>query len=76
MDVQYVTDKKGNKSAVLLPIQAWEKIQRDLKDLEELKKEAREVHSKRFRGAISKETAGKLHDHLNQIRSEWEESIS
>lgn len=76
MDIQYITDKKGNKSAVLLPIKEWEKIQKDLKVLDELKKEATTVHSKRFRGAISKETADKLHDHVNQIRSEREESIS
>ena len=29
-------------------------------------------NSERFSGAISKETAEKLHKHLNEVRSEWE----
>ncbi|MBW6478418.1 MAG: hypothetical protein K0B37_03250 [Bacteroidales bacterium] len=75
MEIQYITDKKGHKSAVLLPIKTWEKIQKDLKDLEKLKKESSPRLSDKFRGTISKETADKLHKHVNQVRSEWEESI-
>ncbi len=75
MEIQNITDKKGRKSAVLLPIKTWEKIQKDLKDLEKLKKESRPRLSDKFCGAISKETANKLHEHVNQVRSEWEESI-
>ena len=32
-------------------------------------------NSDRFSGAISKETAEKLHKHLNEVRSEWERDI-
>jgi len=32
-------------------------------------------NSERFSGAISKETAEKLHKHLNEVRSEWERDI-
>jgi len=35
--MQYLTDQKGNKNAVLLALKDWEKIQRDLKDYERLK---------------------------------------
>jgi len=32
-------------------------------------------NSERFSGVISKETAAKLHKHLNEIRNEWERDI-
>jgi hypothetical protein len=37
MDLQYITDKKGHKNAVQLPIRDWEKIQKDLEELERLR---------------------------------------
>jgi hypothetical protein len=37
MDLQYITDKKGQKNAVQLPIKDWEQIQRDLGELERLR---------------------------------------
>jgi len=37
MNLQYITDIKGNKSAVQLPIEEWEQIQKDLRELERLR---------------------------------------
>jgi hypothetical protein len=37
MDIQYITDKKGKKNAVLLPISDWDKIQKDLIELDRLR---------------------------------------
>lgn len=37
MDLQYIIDKKGQKSAVQLPLKDWEKIQKDLEELERLR---------------------------------------
>ena len=37
MNLQYITDIKGNKSAVQLPIKEWEQIQKDLRELERLR---------------------------------------
>ena len=37
INLQYITDKKGKKNAVLLPISTWDKIQRDLNEYEKLK---------------------------------------
>lgn len=37
MNLQYITDTKGNKSAVQLPIKDWEQIQKDLVELERLR---------------------------------------
>jgi len=54
------TDFKADKvEIIVLPI----------KEENELK------NSERFSGAISKETAGKLHIHLNEVRNEWERDI-
>jgi len=36
-NVQYITDTKGHKKAVQLPIEDWEQIQIDLKELEVLR---------------------------------------
>lgn len=37
MELQYITDKKGHKSAVQLPMNDWLKIQKELKELELLR---------------------------------------
>lgn len=37
MELQYITDKKGRKNAVQLPIKDWKQIQKDLDELERLR---------------------------------------
>ncbi len=37
MNLQYITDKKGRKNAVQLPMKDWEQIQKDLGELERLR---------------------------------------
>jgi len=37
LHLQYITDQKGNKNAVLLSLNEWEKIQRDLAEYKKLK---------------------------------------
>jgi len=37
LHLQYITDQKGKKNAVLLPISDWDKIQKDLEAYERLK---------------------------------------
>ncbi len=37
MEIQYITDKKGHKNAVQLPMNDWLKIQKELKELEKLR---------------------------------------
>ena len=37
MNLQYITDTKGHKKAVQLPIKEWEEIQNDLKELDSLR---------------------------------------
>jgi hypothetical protein len=37
MNLRYITDTKGHKSAVQLPLKDWEQIQKDLDELERLR---------------------------------------
>jgi len=37
MNIQYITDIKGQKNAVQLPLQDWEQIQKDLIELKRLR---------------------------------------
>jgi hypothetical protein len=37
MDLQYITDHKGRKNAVQLPMNDWLRIQKELKELERLR---------------------------------------
>jgi len=37
MNLQYITDTKGHKSAVQLPLKDWEQIQKDLEELNRLR---------------------------------------
>lgn len=43
--------------------------------IEEPKSQSKLKNSERFSGAISKETAEKLHKHINEVRSEWDRDI-
>jgi hypothetical protein len=73
MNVQYLTDIQGHKNAVLLTIADWEKIQKDLEELEYLRKQPKKRLSERLRGAISKETAHQMQVELEQMRDEWQQ---
>lgn len=37
LNLQYITDGKGHKNAVQLPMEQWEKIEKDLQELERLR---------------------------------------
>jgi hypothetical protein len=37
MNLQYITDTKGRKSAVQLPLKYWKQIQKDLEELDRLR---------------------------------------
>lgn len=37
MNLQYITDTKGRKNAVQLPLKDWQQIQKDLEELDRLR---------------------------------------
>lgn len=75
MNIQYITDNRGNKSAVLLNLTDWDRIQKDLEELESLRKKPKQKLSEKLRGAISKERAMELGKQLEQMRNEWERTV-
>ena len=37
IELQYITDRKGHKNAVQLPMKEWQQIQKDLDELDRLR---------------------------------------
>ena len=71
--LRQVADEKDNLLHVVVPYDfktdKVETIVLPIKEQHKLK------NSERFSGAISKETAEKLHKHLYEMRNEWERNI-
>ena len=79
MTLQYLKDNYNNTTAVVVPIQVWEKITKTHKDINlmlEQKTETPKKTMKDFRGFISDETAKVMHEHVIQARNEWEERLN
>ena len=73
MDIQYITDKKGHKSAVQLPMKDWEQIQKDLDELERLRNkklfltELAEAVEEMRQIKEGKKTASNAEDFINEL---------
>lgn len=71
-----IIDVKDNSINIVLPNDfKADKVEVIVLSIEEPKAQPKIKNSERFSGAISKDTAKKLHKHLNEIRSEWERGI-
>ena len=73
MDLQYLLDSEGNRTAVIIDIVEWNSLTskyQDLKKLEQPKKKPSD-----FRGSISNKTVELLHQHTEQARTEWDRNI-
>ena len=71
--IRQIVKVKNQSCQIVLPddFQA-ETVEVIILPVEEKEKKSALKNSQKFAGAISKETADKLHKHLNQIRDEWE----
>lgn len=73
MDIQYITDKKGHKSGVQLPMKDWEQIQKDLDELERLRNkklfmtELAEAVEEIRQIKEGKKTARNVEDFINEL---------
>ena len=56
--IQIVSDEKGNTQAVLIPIREWEKIQKELKMLREMK--SMKKHLRKALSEVKKMKQGEL----------------
>ena len=74
--LRQIVNIKDNLLQVILPADFnAEKVEVIVLPIEEKNKSDKLSNSERFSGAISKETAEKLHKHLNEVRNEWERDI-
>jgi hypothetical protein len=74
--LRQIVNVKDNSFNIVLPegFKA-DKVEVIVLLIEEPKEQSKLKNSERFSGAISRETAEKLHKHLNEIRNEWESDI-
>ena len=74
--LRQIVNITDNSVHVVLPIDfKADKVEIIVLPIEEQTKPSKMKNSEKFFGAISKETAQKLHNHLNEVRSEWERDI-
>jgi len=74
--LRQIVNVKDNLLHVVLPANfKADKVEIIVLPVEEQNKPRKLKNSERFSGAISKDTAEKLHKHLNEVRSEWERDI-
>jgi len=72
---QIVNVKDNLLHVVLPPDFKADKVEIIVFPVEEQNKPHKLKNSERFSGAISKKTAEKLHNHLNEVHNEWERDI-
>ncbi len=77
MPIQYITDAKGEHTAVLIPINEWELITRKHKDLKDLETATDKPKTKLsdLAGKLSYETAEAMLNYVAEGRNEWEERL-
>jgi hypothetical protein len=79
MHLQFITDIKGRKTAVQLPVKDWERIQRDLEELDKYRDkgaffdglkeafaEVKEIEAGRKKGTTLNEFLNELHGNTNR----------
>lgn len=71
--LQQIVNFKNHSLNIVLPNDfAADKVEVVVLSIDEPMIQPKLRNSERFAGAISKETAEKLHKHLNEVRNEWE----
>ena len=77
MDIQYLSDEQGRRTAVQIPIDEWNKLIEENEVFKNLGN-GKSVQKKPsdFRGAISKKTSDQLLEYVTQARTEWDRDIS
>jgi len=74
--LRQIVNITGNSFLIVLPNDfKADKVEVIVLPIEEQSKPGRMKNSERFAGAISKETAQKLHKHIGEVRNEWERGI-
>ncbi len=78
MPLQYITDNTGAHTAVVIPINEWEKLtckHEDLKTLEAAPPKPK-VKLSDYAGKLSQETAEAMLNYVAESRNEWDERLN
>ena len=75
--IQYVTDEAGNKKAIQIDLEKYGELVEELlasaqKKNSEKEGEKKQRPSEKYKGALSDETAKKMHEYVEKSRLEWE----
>lgn len=70
MDLQYVSDEHGKTTAVLVPIEEWNRLNSEQKNSEQPKPE-RKLKPSDFEGSIPPEIADAMQEAIRKSREEW-----
>jgi len=74
--LRQILNVKNHSLSIVLPNDfTADKVEVIVLPVEEPKVQSKLKNSERFSGAISKETARKLHKHINELHSEWDRDI-
>ncbi len=75
MPLQYLTDITGAHTAVVIPINEWEKLTRKHEDLKSLEADPikPKVKLSDYAGKLSNETADEMLNYVAESRNEWNE---
>ena len=76
MPLQYLSDASGKQTAVVIPLNDWNRLKSKFRGIEQVIS-AKLPASKRtkpsdFRGSISKETANDINRYIDESKKEWE----
>ena len=78
MPIQYITDKQGTKTAVVIPIHEWKELTSKYEDLKNLEANTTKpkVKLSDFEGKLSHETAEAMLQYVAESRNGWEERLN
>ena len=78
MSLQYITDNKGKRLSVVIPIKEWEGLKGKYDELKNLEgnRTKQKIKLSDFAGTLSDETADAMLKDVADSRNEWEARIN
>ena len=78
MPIQYITDNKGTRTAVVIPINEWKVLTSKYEDFKnlEVKPTKPKVKLSDLEGKLSHKTAEAMLQYVAESRNEWEERLN
>lgn len=73
MNLQYISDTQGRHTAVVIPIEEWNKITEKHQDLKVMEKPGKKPSD--YLGILDQETAQQMIEDIERSRDEWERTI-